>query len=109
MGYAGWWVVPSPLVLLHGYANGWGCPQQGNLKETISPVLLCLDPWLRWIEFACLLLVTTLMKLIHWGFSPLTAGSSASWGDGECPMRLMGSHYICHTPGLACSALSAGG
>ena len=109
MGCAGWQVMPSLLVLLQGYANGWECPQQGNPRETIPPGLLCLDPWLGWIDFACLLLVTTLMKPICWDFSPLIADSSASCGGGECPMRLMGSHYICCTPGLACSALSAGG
>ena len=70
MGCVGWWVMPSPLVLLQGYANGQGCPQQGNPMESIPSGPLCLDPWLRWIDFGCLLLVTTLMKLIHWGFFP---------------------------------------
>ena len=97
------------LVLLQGYADGWGCPQQGNPRKAISPGLLCLDSWLRQIDSACLLLVITLMKLIHWGFPPLSADSSAGCGSGECPMRLMGSCYICHTPGIACSALSTGG
>ena len=109
MGCAGWWVMPSPLVLLQGYANGQRCPQQGNPMETIPSGPLCLDPQLRWIDFACLLLVTTLTKPIHRGFSPLAADSSASHGGRECPMRLVGSHYICCTQGLACSALSAGG
>ena len=109
MGCASWQVMPSLLVLLHGYADGQGCPQQGNLRETISPGLLCLDPQLRWIDFPCLLLVTTLTKLICWGFSPLSADSSVCCGSGECLMRMMGSHYICHTPGLACSAPSTGG
>ena len=86
-----------------------GCPLQDNLRETITPGLLCLDPQLRRIDLACLLMVTTLMKLIHWGFSPLVADSSASCGSRECLMRLMDSCYICHTPGLACSAPSAGG
>ena len=96
--------------LLHlGYANGQGCPQQGNLREAISPGLLCLDPRLRQIDSACLLLVLTLMKPIHSGFSPLSADSSAGHGDGEYPMKLIGSHYISCMPGLACSALSAGG
>ena len=97
------------IGFLQGYANGQGCPQQGNPMETIPSGFLCVDPKLRWIDFACLLLVTTLMKLIHWGFSPLAADSSASHGSRECLMRLMGSHYICHTPGLAYSALSTGG
>ena len=109
MGCAGWQVMPSPLGLPQGYTNGQGCSRQGNPRETISPGILCLNPQLRWIDFACLLLVTTLMKLIHWGFSPLTADSFASHGGGECPIRLMGSCYICCTPGLACSAPSTGG
>ena len=109
MGCAAWWVMLSPLVLLQGYANGEGCPQQGNLRETIPLGLLCSDPWLRWIDFACLLLVTTLTKPIHQGFSLLAADSSASCGSGECLIRLMGSHCICCTPGLACGAPSAGG
>ena len=54
---------------------GGGCPQQGNPRETITPGLLCLDPQLRWIDFVYLFLVTTLMKLIHQGFSPLAADS----------------------------------
>ena len=108
-GCAGWWVIPSPLILLWCYTNGWGCPQQGNPRETIPSGLLCFNPWLRWIDFGCLLLVSTMMKPIHWGFSPLTADSSASLGGGECPMRLMGSHCICCTPGLACSVPSTGG
>ena len=70
MGYVSWQVAPSPSVLLDGYANGWGCPQQGNPSETISSGLLCLDPWLRQIDSACLLLVTTLTKLIHQGLPP---------------------------------------
>ena len=57
---------------------GGGVPQQDNPRETIPPGLLCLDPQLRQIDFACILLVTTLMKLIHWGFSHLIADSSAS-------------------------------
>ena len=109
MACAGWQVMPSLLVLLQGYANGQGCPQQGNLMETIPSGLLCLDPWLKRIDFACLLLVTTLMKPIHWGFSPLAPDSSAGNGGRQCPGRLMGSHCICHTPGLACSELSTGG
>ena len=105
MGCAGWWVAPSPLVLLQGYANGWGYPQQGNLRETIPPGLPCLDPQLRWIDFACLLLVTTLMKLIHWGFSPLTADSSASHGSrrvsNEVDEQLL---HLLHTrPSLLCT------
>ena len=59
-GCVGWQVTPSPLVLLQIYANGWGCPQQGNLREAISPGLLCLNPQLRQIDSACLLLVITL-------------------------------------------------
>ena len=31
------------------------------------------------------------------GFLPLSADSSASHGGRECPMRLMGSCYICCT------------
>ena len=109
MGHADWWVMPSPLVLLQGYANGWWCPQQGNQREAISPGLLYLGPWLRQIDSAHVLLVITLTKLICWGFPPLNADSSAGCCSGECLMRLMGSCYICHTPGLACSALCAGG
>ena len=108
MGCAGWWVMPSPLVLLQGYTNGQGCPQQGNPMETIPCGPLCLDHWLRVINLACLLLVITPMKMIHQGFSPLAADSSASCGSREHPMRLMDSCCICCTPGLACSALSAG-
>ena len=109
MGCVGWWVKPSLLVLLQGYANGQGCPQQGSPRKTIPPGLLCLDPQLRQIDSACLLLVTTLIKPIHQGFSPLAVDSSAGCGGSECQMRLMGSHCICHTPGLACSALSTSG
>ena len=108
MGCGGWQVMPSPSVLLQDYANGQGCPQQGKPREAISPGLLCLDSQLRQIDSAHVLLVITLTKLICQG-SPLSADSSASHGRRECLMRLMGSHYICCTPGLACSAPSAGG
>ena len=101
--------MPSPLVLFQGYANGQGSPQQDNLMETIPSGLLCLNPWLRWIDFVCLLLVATLMKPTHWGFSSLAADSSAGHGGGGCLMRLMDSCCIYHTPGLACSAPCAGG
>ena len=98
MGCAGWWVIPSPSVLLQGYANGQGCPQQGNPREAISPGLLCLDPWLRQIDSACLLLVITLMKPIHQGFPPLSADSSTSHGGGECPDEVDGqSLHLLHT------------
>ena len=86
IGCVGWWVMPSPLVLLHGCANGQGCPQQGNLMETIPSGCLCLDSWLRQICLVCLLLVITLMKLIHQGFSPLVADSSVVHGSRECQM-----------------------
>ena len=108
-GYVGWWVMPSPLVLLQGCTNGQGCPQQGNLMEIIPSGPLCLDSQLGWICLVCLLLVISLMKLIHQGFSPLVADSSASHGDGEYQMWLMGSHCICCTPDLACSEPSASG
>ena len=106
MGCAGWQVTPSLLVLLQGCTNGQGCPQQGNPMETIPSGPLCLDSWLRWIYLVRLLLVITLTKPIHQGFSPLVADSSASHGGKECQMWLMGSHCICSTPGLACSTLS---
>ena len=109
MGCAGWQVMPSPLVLLQSYANGWGCPQHGNLRETISPGLLYLDLQLRQIDSACLLLVIILMKMIPQDFPPLSADSSAGCGGREYPMRLMGSCYISCMLGLACSAPSAGG
>ena len=48
--------------------------------ETILSGPLCLDPQLRWIDIACLLLIITLIKPIHQGFSPLAADSSASHG-----------------------------
>ena len=51
MGCVGWQVMPFPLVFLQGYANGHGCPQQGNLMETIPSGPLCLDPQLRQIDF----------------------------------------------------------
>ena len=102
-------VMPSQLVLLQGCANGQGCSQQGNLMETIPSGPLCLDSRLRWICLVCLLLVITLMKLIHQGFSSLVADRSAGCGSGECQMWLMGSHCISCTPGLACSAPSASG
>ena len=78
-------------------------------KGTIPPGLLCSGYWLKQIDFACFLWATTLMRLIHQGPSLLAADSPASHGSGECLMRLMGSCYICCTPGLACSALSIGG
>ena len=99
--------MPSPLVLLQGCTNGQGCPQQGNQMETIPSGPLCLDSQLRWICLICLLLVITLTKPVHQGFSALVADSSAGHGGRECQMWLMGSHCICHTPGLACSAPSA--
>ena len=109
-GCAGWQVMPSPLVLLQGYANGQGSPQQGNPMETIPSRPLCLDSQLRWICLVCHLLVITLTKLFHQGFSPLVADSSATHGGGEWwRMWLMGSCCICCTPGLACSTLSASG
>ena len=52
MGCAGWQVMPSPLVLLQGYANGQGYPHWGNLRETIPPGPFCLDSRLRQIDFA---------------------------------------------------------
>ena len=77
---------------------GWGCSQQGNPMETIPSGPLCLDPWLRWIDFACLLLVTALMKLIHQGFSPLAADSSASPWWWRVSNKVDGqSLYLLHT------------
>ena len=95
MGCAGWWVTPSPLVLLQGCTNGQGCPWQGNLMETIPSGPLCLDSWLRWIYLVCLLLVITLTKPIHQDFSLLVADSPTSCGGWECWMWLMGCHCIC--------------
>ena len=42
-------------------------------------------------------------------YPSLDADSSASQSNRECLMRLMGSCYVCCTPGLACSAPSADG
>ena len=108
-GCAGWWVMPSPLVPLQGYTNGQGCPQQGTPMETIPSGPLCWDSQLRQICLVCLLLVITLTKPFHQGFSPLVTDSSASNGGRQWQMWLMGSCCICCTQGLACSAPSASG
>ena len=73
-------VMPSPLVSPPGLCQCGGVSPTGNSMETIPSGPLCLDPQLRQIDLACLLLLTTLKKLIHWGFSPLAADSSASHG-----------------------------
>ena len=48
-----------------GLCQWMGMSLTGQPEVNIPPGLLCLDPQLRWIDFACLLLVTTLMKMIH--------------------------------------------
>ena len=76
---------------------GGGYPWYGSPREASSPELPCLDSQLRQINSACLLLAITLTKLTHWGLPLLRVDSSARHGGGECLMRLMGSHTICHT------------
>ena len=97
--------IGSPPELCH-----WvGVSLKGQPEGTIPPGLLCSDSQVRWINLARFLQAITLKRPVHQEPSPLAADSPASHGGRECLMRLMGSHYICCTPSLACSAPFAGG
>ena len=73
-------------------------PWTPPFRLLIKTDLFCLSP-----------VIITLMKLTCQGLPLQRVDSSAGHGGRECLMRLMGSHNICHTPGQACSAPSAGG
>ena len=106
-----WWVAPSLSSSPPGLCQWVGVSLTGQPKGShfswtplfrfpIKTDWFCLSPAGNY---------EIMMKLNHWGFPLLRADSSAGCGSRECLTKLMGSCYICCTPGLACSAPSTGG